>query len=98
MYYTRAWFDRYLRGDDAALGRLTARTFDTSADVSAIGAGRFDPDKATADPTNPEAGNAPYKIAGLPVADRLSVYYRSAYSLTGPDGDHVACADLRKGC
>jgi dienelactone hydrolase len=95
MHYTLAWFDRYLRDDAAALSRLTATTFDASADASSIGAGRFDADRATADPTDPEAGNAPYEIAGLPVADRLSIYYRSAYSL---DGGRVACADMRRGC
>ena len=39
MYYTLAWFDRYLRGDVSADARLLATTFDDSADRSAIGAG-----------------------------------------------------------
>jgi len=40
-YYMRAWFDRYLKGREDpwmardALARLTAKTFDDSADVSA---------------------------------------------------------------
>jgi dienelactone hydrolase len=99
MYYTLAWFDRYVRGDDSALGRLTATTFDDSADRSSIGAGTFSPDAAAADPANPEAGNVPNLIKGLKVADRLSFYYASAYDITGAHGNkHVSCTDMRKGC
>ena len=94
MHYTLAWFDRYLKGDKKAEDRLTAPTFDASADASSIGAGTFSPEAAAADPTNPEAGNVPYKLAGLKVADRLSFYYRSAYSLGGAK----TCADMRAGC
>jgi len=96
MHYTLAWFDRYLRGDKKATGRLTATTFDGSADASSIGAGQFDPAQAAADPTDPEAGNAEYLLKGLPVADRLSFYYGSSYFF-GP-GAKKSCTDMRKGC
>ncbi|MFL5843369.1 MAG: alpha/beta hydrolase [Solirubrobacteraceae bacterium] len=96
MHYTLAWFDRYLKGDKSATDRLTATTFDASADASAIGAGPFDPDAAAADPANPEAGNAPVKLAGRKVADRVSFYYRSAYWFG--NGAKQRCDDLRKGC
>lgn len=86
MYYTLAWFDRYLKGGsqvqtDDATRRLTATAFDASADASSIGAGTWDP----------TAGNMPNMIAGESVADHLSIYYRSAYAL-GTDGE---CANLR---
>ena len=90
-YYALAWFDRYLKGREDpwmardALARLTAKTFDDSADVSAIDMGVFDP----------AAGNVPVTIAGLPVADRLSFYRTSAYWL-GP-GRTLQCEDLRTG-
>lgn len=96
MYYTLAWFDRYLKGDKKAEDRLTATTFDGSADASSIGAGTFSPEAATADPTNPEAGNVPYKIAGMKVADRLSIYYDSAYFFG--NGSNKGCADMPAGC
>jgi hypothetical protein len=88
FYYTLAWFDYYLRGSPDAYQRLVARTFDASADASAIGAGTYDP----------SVGNVPSTIAGLPVADRLSFYYLSEYALTAPDGTSATCADLRHGC
>jgi len=96
MYYTLAWFDRYVRGDKKAEERLTATAFDDSADRSSIGAGTFSPEAAAAKPTDPEAGNVPNRIAGLKVADRLSFYYRSAYRLG--NGAKRTCADLRAGC
>jgi hypothetical protein len=95
-YYTIAWFDRYLKDDPSAAGRLTTITFDASADVHSIGAGTFDPAAAAADPTNPAAGNAPYEIAGNCVANLLSFYYHSAYSL---DGGTTTAPDMRaRGC
>src|SRR3954454_24865133 len=97
-YYSQAWFDRYLRGSTVAFDRLVARSFDASSDAHAIGAGDYDPAKAAANPTDTTAGNVPWKIAGLPVADRLSFYYDSEYSLTAPGGGKAACADMRKGC
>jgi dienelactone hydrolase len=85
-YYTLAWFDRYLRDDRAALGRLTATVFDDSADVHNISGGTFDP---------LTQANVPAHIAGQPVADRLSFHFRSAYFL-----GHGArrCEDIRAGC
>lgn len=100
MHYTLAWMDRYvkadtdgLRGPDRraartvaadATDRLTARTFDDSADASAIGAGTYDP--AT-------LSNVPHTIAGDAVADHLSIYHRSAHAFDGH-----RCDDLRRGC
>jgi dienelactone hydrolase len=96
-YYTLAWFDLQLRGDDTGFTRLTASKFDDSADVSSIGAGIYDP--AQADPTDPYAGNLPYMIEGIPVKDAVSFYYLSSYSLTVPHGDDaVTCSDMRAGC
>jgi dienelactone hydrolase len=92
MYYTLAWFDRYLRdGVGDAFGRLTALTFDDSADASSIGAGTWDA------ATN---RNVPYEIAGDCVANRVSIYYRSAYRLTDPDSQGVVTVgDMRaRGC
>ena len=95
MYYTLAWFDRYLKGDASAAARLTALSFDDSADRSSIGAGRFDatqiqPGVAGAD------GNVPYTIAGECVANRLSIYYSSRYSL---EGGALTVPDMRaRGC
>jgi dienelactone hydrolase len=85
-YYTLAWFDRYLRRDRGALGRLTATVFDDSADVHNISGGTFDP---------LTQANVPAHIAGQSVADRLSFHFRSAYFL-----GHGArrCEDIRAGC
>ncbi|MFP5224173.1 MAG: alpha/beta hydrolase family protein [Actinomycetota bacterium] len=88
MYYTLAWFDRYLKGiaspEHAADGlrRLTAVAFDGSADASSIGAGTW----------SPEDGNQPNMIEGELASDHLSIYYRSAYSL--PDAS-VSCSNMR---
>lgn len=94
QHYTLAWFDRYLKGApgtptakrqrDDALRRLTASTFDDSADRSAIGAGVYDPETQQ---------NVPHTIAGQSVADALSVYFTSAYAFDGR-----TCEDLRRGC
>src|SRR3954469_1050051 len=97
-YYSQAWFDRYLRGSTVAFDRLVATSFDAGSDAHAIGAGDYDPAKAAANPADTTAGNVPWKIAGLPVADRVSIYYASEYSLTAPGGAKAACADLRRGC
>ncbi|HEX8120718.1 MAG TPA: hypothetical protein VF549_05550 [Solirubrobacteraceae bacterium] len=98
-YYTRAWFDRYLKGDRTAFARLTARTFDGSIDRSAIGTGEFDQAAAAANPTDRYAGNVPHKIAGIPVANALSFYYASQYSLTKPGKPaRRTCTDMRHGC
>jgi dienelactone hydrolase len=90
FYYTLAWFDRYLRGAGReqlaldALQRLTAGRFDDSADVHNISGGRWDPATQT---------NLPARIAGQPVADRLSFHFRSAYALGG-----IECGDMGAVC
>jgi dienelactone hydrolase len=63
--------------------RLTATTFDDSADRSAIGTGTW----------QPPLGNLPHRIGGDHVTDHLSFYYRSSYAF---DGRH--CDDLYAGC
>ena len=95
-YYTKAWFDLQLRGDRSGFERLTAKAFDDSVDVTSIGAGTYDP--TLADPTDPYSGNVPYLIEDIPVADAVSFYYRSAYSLRDPRGTRVTCEDVRAGC
>ena len=96
FYYILAWFDRYLKGEQSATRRLTAVYFDGTADQSSIGAGTFDPAAAAADPTDPAAGNVPYKIGGDCVANLLSFYYHSDYwlnagTLTGTDMQGRGC-------
>ena len=96
LFYSLAWFDRYLKGDTGATARLTSYVLDGSADSSSIGAGTYDAARALADPTNPFAGNVPYTIAGKCAANLLSLYYASAYSL---QGGQLSSADLRaRGC
>jgi hypothetical protein len=98
-YYTVAWFDRYLKGDASGFTRLVSTKFDTSADTDSIGAGLYDPQAALADPTDPTAGNVPYKIAGIHVPDIVSFYYMSQYTLSNPHGSKkVSCLDMRAGC
>lgn len=99
MYFTTAWFDRYLKGDGGAYARLTASVFDGSADLHNISEGFFDPVKA-AMAADPYGGNVPYSIAGMPVADRVSFYYRSKCSLSVPGStDRAISEDIRaKGC
>lgn len=74
MYYTLAWFDRYVKGDPSATARLIVTRFDDSADESSIGAGTYDP------ATN---SNVPYKIEGDCTSNRLSFYYDSRFYLNG---------------
>jgi dienelactone hydrolase len=96
-YYTRAWFDRYLRDDRTGFDRLTATKFDDSADTDSIGAGVYDP--SAADPTDPFSGNVPYTIAGVSVPDSVSFYYQSAYALHEPgNGKLKTCVDIRAQC
>jgi dienelactone hydrolase len=98
-YYTVAWLDRYLKGDDSGFKRLTATKFDNSADTDSIGTGLYDPQAALADPTNQTAGNVPYTIAGISIPDIVSFYYMSQYTLTNPHGGKPAtCLDIRAGC
>ena len=84
LYYTRAWFDRYLKG--ASLARLVATRFDDSADIHNISGGTYD--AAT-------GKNVPAFIGGQRVADRLSFDFRSAYFLAG---GRYRCDDMRAGC
>ena len=86
LYYTLAWFDRYLYGSDTAFARLTATRFDDSADVHSISGGEFDPQTQQ---------NVPPRIGGQPVADRLSFHFRSAYYFAG---GRYRCDDMRAGC
>jgi dienelactone hydrolase len=94
LYYTLAWFDRYLRGagrGHAALRRdarhrLLATRFDRSADIYNVSGGTYD--AAT-------GRNVPAFIAGQPVRDRLSFEFRSAYFL---DHGRHRCASMRAGC
>jgi hypothetical protein len=96
-YYTLAWFDLQLRHDPTGFDRLTATTFDNSADVHSIGAGVFDPQAAS--PTDPFSGNVPYRIAGIPVTDAVSFYYQSEYALHDPNGGGLnTCVDMRASC
>jgi dienelactone hydrolase len=85
-YYTLAWFDRYLRGAPGALARLTAASFDGSADVHSIGGGTFDPSTQQ---------NVPPRVAGQRVADRLSFHFRSAWYF---GSGRLRCEDIRAGC
>jgi dienelactone hydrolase len=82
MHYTLAWFDRYLKDDRRALARLTAHTFDGSADASATGTGSY----------SPPGENEPHRLEGQAVAERLSFHYRSAYWL---DRGAASCEDMR---
>jgi dienelactone hydrolase len=86
FYYTRAWFDRYLRGARGALGRLRAVRFDRSADVHNVSGGTYD--AAT-------GRNVPAFIGGQPVRDRLSFEFRSAYYL---GHGRYRCTSMRAGC
>jgi dienelactone hydrolase len=100
FYYTLAWFDYYLRHMASGYKRLIAKAFDNSSDVHSIGGGSYDPSAAAADPTDPAAGNVPTLIKRLPVANRLSFYYDSEYTLTAPGRKHraVTCLDMRADC
>jgi dienelactone hydrolase len=98
-YYSLAWLDRYVRTTlrKDALRRLTASgtdRFDRSADVHSIGSGFFDARKANAS-HEPEAGNVPITIGGIPVRNLLSFQYDTRYSL---DGGTRSCDDVRAGC
>jgi hypothetical protein len=86
LYFTKAWFDRFLKDDPAATARLTAERFDGSADVHSISTGTFDPFTAS---------NVPPAIEGQPVVDRLSYNFRSGYWL---EGGALSCEDWRSDC
>ena len=96
LYYTLAWFDRYLKGDPDGTTRLVRGYVDETADLHSIGAGTYDAMLAAANPTDPFAGNVPYRIAGKCAANLLSIYYHSAYWL---EGGALATGDMRAlGC
>jgi dienelactone hydrolase len=94
LYYSLAWFDRYLKHDDTALVRLIRGFFDDTADRNSIGAGIYDAALAAANPTDPFAGNVPYEIEGKCTANLMSLYYRSAYYLQVSGGTHQS-GDMR---
>jgi dienelactone hydrolase len=105
VYYTLAWFDRYLKGQGNprlqtdAFERLTAARFDDSADRHNISQGFYDPARAAAG--DPYAGNVPYRINGMPVANRMSFYFPSKcyLSVPGAEGLRAASEDMRaRGC
>jgi hypothetical protein len=98
LYYTLAWFDRYLKDDPDATTRLVRGAVDETADLHSIGAGTYDAMLAAANPSDPFAGNVPYSIEGKCVANLLSFYYQSAYWLEGgtrqaDDMRALGCAD-----
>ena len=105
VYYTLAWFDRYLKGDEDprlaadAFARLTADEFDASADLHNISQGLFDPVLA-AQSADPYGGNVPYALNGMSVADRLSFYFHSKCFIRPPGGtEHLVSDDMRtRGC
>ena len=92
LYYTIAWFDRYLRGTadssiaEDAFARLTAPVFDDSADIHNISQGFYDPIAALAS-ANLDAGNVPYRLEGMPTSNRLSFYFRSKCDIGVPGSD-----------
>ena len=107
IYYMKAWYDRYVRGDrDPALARdayfrLTAPVYDDSADVHNISQGSYDPQRVIDSGGDPYAGNVPYRITGMPAADRLSFYYDSKcdLSIPGVPEDRAVSLDIRHaGC
>lgn len=96
FYYIRSWLDAYVKGlssssiKTAAAARLTASSFDGSADSSSIGTG-------TMDLSSGSPVNKPYLISGKTVKDRLSFYFRSAYYIRD-GGQTYDCVDVRAGC
>jgi dienelactone hydrolase len=82
-YFALAWLDRWLKGDSG--GRLLARTFDSSVDVSAVGLGAWDP---------VTQHNVPRRLRGASVGDALSDLYLSEAAFDGH-----RCTDLhRRAC
>lgn len=79
-YFTLAWFDYFLKGDETGATRLFATRFDDSVDVSSIGTGAIGLD----------GRNVPPTIAGRSVTEAYSYYYPGALAALGTD-----CADLR---
>ena len=111
--YLRDGKDALLPASDTPYKRLTnVGTYDRSADYndnaknhgaaqSSIGAGTYSAKKASADPTDPGAGNVPYEIKRIPIPDTLSFYYYSEYSFHDRGRRHNAvrtCTDMLAGC
>jgi alpha-beta hydrolase superfamily lysophospholipase len=111
--YLRHGQDALLPASDTAYHRLTnLGTYDQSADYNdnthyrqagdiSFGTGTYSATRALAHPTNPDAGNVPYEIKGIPIQDTLSFYYYSEYSLHDPQagGDPLrTCTDMLAGC
>jgi hypothetical protein len=70
---------------EGAYLRLIADTFDDSVDAHNISMGWWDPDQAIESLDPLFGGNVPYRIEGLPIADRLSFYYRHGCYVSVPD-------------
>ena len=107
--YLRDGTDPLLPATDTAYSRLTnLGSFDRSpdrndntanpgaADIS-FGAGTYSAAQAAADPTDPAAGNVPYRISGISIVDTLSFYYYSEYHLHA-HGRLYRCSDMLGGC
>ena len=101
VWYTTAWFDRYVRGVTEpavarqAFSRLTAAVYDDFADRRNVSQGFYDATRAAA-AGDPFAGNVPYRIAGMKAVDRLSFRHRSKCFLTVPGTrTRVESPDLR---
>jgi dienelactone hydrolase len=90
LYYTVAWFDRWLKGHgsrvhaDHARQRLTGAQFDDTADRSSIGQGTYDPINDA---------NVPYQINGELVESHLSRLFNTKYDFDGLD-----CPKRLAGC
>jgi dienelactone hydrolase len=80
LYFTVAWFDRWLKGRSTpsvaedARRRLVGASFDDSADRTSIGQGTYDP--AT-------DANVPYRIGGELVGAHLSRLFRTKLAFEG---------------
>jgi len=106
VYYMKAWYDRYIKGDTDpvlaadAYDRLTADVYDESADIHNISQGFYDPQRVIDAGGDPYAGNVPYTMEGHPAANRLSFYYDSKCFLRPPGSTDIAISlDMRHdGC
>jgi len=83
----------------AHVAASAAPVFDQTADVHQISQGFYDPARAAA-AGDPYAGNVPYSIAGMPVADRLSFYFLGKCDISVPETiDRAVSNDIRgDGC
>ena len=100
IYYMKAWYDRYVRGDTTQRSRATpisgspSAVYGDSADIHNISQGVYDPQRVIDSGGDLYAGNVPYAMRGHPAADRLSFYYDSKCDLSIPDvpEDRAVCA------